>query len=370
MRTVARAGLLRAIVRTYAPTRIDCRARALSTGADNPDLMRSRHDRRNDPRAMNGRIARASRRLPRMPRKRPSARMLKSAVLMRRVIMRILTCARLAAGFAAMVATCAALGLGEFGKPLRIVVPYPPGGSSDVQARLVGAGLADRIGQPAVVDNRPGASGIIGAEYVARQTADGRTLLLVNAAVLDALGSRGYLINVARGSVMDEPVPVDYLQRKRIAGAGLDTFQNEPRIDARFIAMGKIRGGSLLMMSGMGPHKPDHKHPHVPEEWMLPDDPAAQARMVLDNMKRIVEAAGGRFQDIVKITRYFKDISHQDTVNGVIREYFGEHLACSTTVQVAASVVPTMLVETDGWAVIPDAAAWPLPRSGRGMRLI
>jgi 2-iminobutanoate/2-iminopropanoate deaminase len=50
----------------------------------------------------------------------------------------------------------------------------------------------------------------------------------------------------------------------------------------------KIPGGTMLFMSGMGPHKPDHKHPHVPEEWILPDDAAAQARMVLDKIRRIV----------------------------------------------------------------------------------
>jgi len=118
----------------------------------------------------------------------------------------------------------------------------------------------------------------------------------------------------------------------------------------------KVQGGSLLFMSGMGPHKPDHKHPHVPEEWVLPDDAAAQARMVLDKMRRIVVAAGGKFEHIVKITRYFKNIADQDKVNEVIHEYFGANLPCSTTVQVAAFVVPTMLIEIDGWAVIPDSA--------------
>lgn len=110
----------------------------------------------------------------------------------------------------------------------------------------------------------------------------------------------------------------------------------------------------MLFMSGMGPHKPDHKHPHVPEEWVLPEDAAAQARLVLEKIKRIVEAAGGTFGNIVKITRFLKNIDDQDKVNEVIHEYFGEKLPCSTTVQVSAFVVPTMLIEIDAWAVIPD----------------
>jgi 2-iminobutanoate/2-iminopropanoate deaminase len=116
----------------------------------------------------------------------------------------------------------------------------------------------------------------------------------------------------------------------------------------------KVEGGKLLFLSGMGPHKPDHKHPHVPEEWVLPDDAAAQARMVLDKIKRIVETAGGQFTNVVKITRYLKDINDQDKINDIIHEYFGTMLPCSTTVQVSAFVVPTMLIEIDAWAVIPD----------------
>lgn len=112
-------------------------------------------------------------------------------------------------------------------------------------------------------------------------------------------------------------------------------------------------GGTLLFLSGMGATKPNHKHPHVPEEWILPDDAGVQTRMVLDKIRRIVETAGGRFEHVVKITRYMKNIADQDKVNEVIHEYFGETLPCSTTVQVSAFVVPTMLIEIDAWAVIP-----------------
>ena len=65
-------------------------------------------------------------------------------------------------------------------KPLRIVVPYPPGGASDVTARLLGQKMTESWGQQVVIDNRPGANGILALEHVAKQPADGYTLLLAN----------------------------------------------------------------------------------------------------------------------------------------------------------------------------------------------
>jgi hydroxypyruvate reductase len=60
---------------------------------------------------------------------------------------------------------------------------------------------------------------------------------LVDAKVLDALGPQGYLVNIARGSVIDEPVLLRYLQEKRIAGAGLDVFADEPRVPPEFFTL-------------------------------------------------------------------------------------------------------------------------------------
>jgi tripartite-type tricarboxylate transporter receptor subunit TctC len=64
--------------------------------------------------------------------------------------------------------------------PIRLVVPFPPGSSSDIVARIVAQGLSGKLGQPVVVENRPGASTAVGGEYVAHAPPDGYTLGLVN----------------------------------------------------------------------------------------------------------------------------------------------------------------------------------------------
>jgi hydroxypyruvate reductase len=63
---------------------------------------------------------------------------------------------------------------------------------------------------------------------------------IVNARVLDALGPEGYLVNISRGSTVDEAALIPRLQDGRIAGAGLDVFDNEPKIDPRFFAMDNV----------------------------------------------------------------------------------------------------------------------------------
>jgi D-3-phosphoglycerate dehydrogenase len=83
--------------------------------------------------------------------------------------------------------------------------------------------------------------------------------------VLDALGSTGFLINIARGSIVDEPVLIEYLQEKRIAGAGLDVFWNEPAIDPRFLKLDNVV---------LQPHRASATN----------ETRAAMARLTLDNL--------------------------------------------------------------------------------------
>ena len=90
---------------------------------------------------------------------------------------------RTAAAAAWLAAAAGALAQAYPAKPIRIVVPFPPGGTSDILARTLGPKLTTEWGQPVVVDNRPGAAGNIAAEHVARSPGDGYTLFVTTVGI-------------------------------------------------------------------------------------------------------------------------------------------------------------------------------------------
>lgn len=93
---------------------------------------------------------------------------------------------------------------------------------------------------------------------------------LVSAAVLEALGPEGYLVNIARGSVVDEPALVEALVAKRIAGAGLDVFADEPNVPGELLALDNV----VLT-------------PHIASATT--DTRAAMGQLVLDNLAAFFE---------------------------------------------------------------------------------
>ncbi len=67
-------------------------------------------------------------------------------------------------------------------KPIRLIIPFPPGGSNDIVGRLIATKLSESLGKQVVVDNRGGAGGVLGSEMAAKAEPDGYTLLIVSAA--------------------------------------------------------------------------------------------------------------------------------------------------------------------------------------------
>ena len=78
----------------------------------------------------------------------------------------------------ALAATGASWAQAYPNKPIRMVVPFAPGGATDVLARVLGEKMAPGLGQPVIIDNKPGAAGIIGTDAVAKAPADGYTIVL------------------------------------------------------------------------------------------------------------------------------------------------------------------------------------------------
>jgi tripartite-type tricarboxylate transporter receptor subunit TctC len=76
----------------------------------------------------------------------------------------------------------AALAQGFPTQPIRLVVPFAPGGTTDLVARMIGQGMGERLGQPIIIENRPGAGATVGSQQVAAAAPDGHTLLMSNIA--------------------------------------------------------------------------------------------------------------------------------------------------------------------------------------------
>ena len=184
----------------------------------------------------------------------------------------------------ALAATCASAQ--EFpSKPLRIVVPYATGGGTDTVARLVATRLTATLGQPVVVENKPGASANIGAEFVAHARADGYTILVTapnfttSEALFDKLGWRFedfapviHLVryaNVLVASTQSQLTGVQDMIARAKAAPGTLTFGTPGTASNTHLAMELLKQRVGIAMQhvpykGSGPLKNDLLGGHVP----------------------------------------------------------------------------------------------------------
>jgi len=136
-------------------------------------------------------------------------------------------------------------------KPVRVIVPWPPGGGTDVVARTVAQKMTEILGQPLIVDNRAGATGIIGADLVAKAPADGYTVLITIAS--HAINPTLYA--KLPYDTLNDLAPVSLLAEYPFV---ITVHPSLPAKTLReFIAVAKARSGQLAFASsgnGSGPH--------------------------------------------------------------------------------------------------------------------
>ncbi len=133
-------------------------------------------------------------------------------------------------------------------KPIRIVVPFAPGGNIDINARIIAPGLSELLGQPVIVENRSGAGGRIGSTLVAKSPPDGYTVLL---------GAPGTLVSqpVFQDDIEYQPLrDFVYTSRISLVASALSVHPSLPvRNVKELIALSRARPGELLMGSaGLG----------------------------------------------------------------------------------------------------------------------
>src|SRR5919109_641404 len=116
-----------------------------------------------------------------------------------------------------------------------------------------------------------------------------------------------------------------------------------------------VRRGQLVFLSGVTAAAVYHSHPHREEEFDLPATMSEQAVLVMENLKKTLEAAGCTFRDLVAATRFLTDVSEQDDLNRVWADYLGGHLPTTTTVEVSRLAThPRCKLEITAIAVADD----------------
>jgi tripartite-type tricarboxylate transporter receptor subunit TctC len=152
---------------------------------------------------------------------------------------------RLATGAVALPAIPRLAGAQSYpSRPVRLIVGFPAGGSADIVARLIGQSLSERLGQPFIIENRPGAGSNIGTETVVRAPPDGYTLLMVSAANV----TNATLYDNLNFNFIRDIAPVAFMDRVA------NVLEVNPSVPAKtvpeFIAYAKANPGKINMASG------------------------------------------------------------------------------------------------------------------------
>jgi tripartite-type tricarboxylate transporter receptor subunit TctC len=130
-------------------------------------------------------------------------------------------------------------------KPIRLIVPFPPGGSTDTVARVLGPKLGERLGQPVIVDNRPGAGGSLGVEIATKAAPDGYTIALAAAGALTVNPS---LVKNPSFDPLKDLVPITLI------GTSPFLLVADPSLPAatagEVVALAKAKPGKLTYASG------------------------------------------------------------------------------------------------------------------------
>ncbi len=202
-----------------------------------------------------------------------------------------LACATACALFACTSALAQASG-GYPNKPIKLVVPYPPGGPTDIVARVVAQKLSEQLGQSIIIDNRPGAGANLGAEAVARSPADGYTLMVATTA---------HAINPALFSKLNYSITKDFAPISQLT-AGPLVIVATPNLAANnvkeLIALAKAKNGEINFASsgnGQSTHLSAElfnamagtKMNHIPYKGSAPaltDVMSGQADLMFDTM--------------------------------------------------------------------------------------
>lgn len=251
------------------------------------------------------------------------------------ITVRVLT---VAAGLAAAgISLAQAAPAGYPSRPVRLVVPFAPGGTNDVIGRIVAEKLSDRLGQPFVVDNRAGANSVVGSEIVARATPDGHTLLIVAA---------GFAVNPS----LRKKLPYDSLRDFApvgLVGGGPYLMVVHPSVPAKtvneFVGWVKSRPGQVNYASvGLG------SPPHLAAELL-------KATAGIDMQHVPYKGGGAVLPDLIagRVSLFFGSIS---TLGPQVQGGKVRAIAVTTTRRSSAMPdVPTFIesglagYEVNGW---------------------